>query len=296
VIRFRFVQEHQTELPVKRMCELVEVPRSSFYAWVNHMPSAREIADGELLVTIREIYARSRNTYGVPRMLGQLQRRGHRIARSRVARLMRAHGLVGAHASKKWRRGRPDAGGVPDLLQRDFHASAPNQRWVADITEFATGDGKLYLAAVRDLFHRGIVGWDTAGRQDTALVVSALTMALARTGHPSDVIHHSDKGTQYTSLDFAFTAGNADMQLSFGSTGDAFDNAAMETTWARLKVEIAWIRGSIWFETRAECHAYLFEFIEVFYNRQRHQTGLDHLTPAEYADKWRHDHGQPNLS
>ena len=173
---------------------------------------------------------------------------------------------------------------------RDFRAIAPNQRWVADITEFPTGEGKLYLAGIRDLFHRGIVGWDTSGRQDAALVVSALTMALARTGNPAEVIHHADKGSQYTSLDFAFAAGNADMHLSFGSTGDAFDNAAMETFWARLKVEIAWIRGSIWFETRAAAHAYLFEFIEVFYNRQRHQAGLGHLTPAEYADKWRRDH------
>jgi transposase InsO family protein len=277
------------------MCELAEIPRSSFYAWLTRTSSARDVADAALLEVIRDIYARSRNTYGVPRMVGQLHRRGHRVSRGRVARLMRANNLIGAHASKKWRRGRPDAGGIPDLLQRNFRADAPNQRWVADITEFATGDGKLYLAAVRDLFHRGIVGWDTAGRQDAALVVSALTMALARTGHPTNVIHHADKGTQYTSLDFAFAAGNADMQLSFGSTGDAYDNAAMETFWARLKVEIAWIRGSIWFATRAEAHAYLFEFIEVFYNRQRHQPGLGHLTPAEYADKWRHDHGHQDL-
>lgn len=158
-----------TELPVKRMCELAEIPRSSFYAWLTRKPSARDIADEALLVTIRDIYARSRKTYGVPRMLGQLQRRGHRVARSHVARLMRANGLVGAHASKKWRRGRPDAGGVPDLLSRDFRAVAPNQRWVADITEFPTGEGKLYLAGIRDLFHRGIVGWDSAGRQDAAL-------------------------------------------------------------------------------------------------------------------------------
>ena len=103
-------------------------------------------------------------------------------------------------------------------------------------------------------------------------------MALARTVTPAEVIHHADKGSQYTSLDFAFAAGNADMTLSFGSTGDAYDNAAMETLWARLKVEINWIRGSIWFPTRAEAHAYLFEFIEVFYNRQRHQAGLEHLT------------------
>lgn len=292
----RFVQDNQTELPVKRMCELVDVPRSSFYAWVNRTPSAREIADAELLDVIRDIYQRSRNTYGVPRVYGQLRRSGRRVARSRVARLMRREGLVGAHASKKWRRGRPDAGGLPDLLNRDFQATAPNQRWVADVTEFPTGEGKLFLAGIRDLCHRGIVGWDTSGRQDATLVVSALTMALTRTGHPADVIHHADKGSIYTSLDFAFAAGNADMTLSFGSTGDAYDNAAMETFWARLKVEIHWIRGSIWFPTRADAHAYLFEFIEVFYNRQRHQAGLGHLTPAEYADKWRRDHEGLDLS
>jgi putative transposase len=235
VIRFRFVEDNQAELPVKRMCELVELPRSSFYAWVNHTPSARDLADQALLDTIGDIYRRSRNTYGVPRIYGQLRRSGQRVARSRVARLMRANGLVGAHPAKKWRRGRPDAGGVPDLLRRDFRADRPNTRWVADITEFGTGEGKLYLAAIRDLHHRGIVGWDTGGRQDAALVVSALTMALARTGHPANVIHHADKGSQYTSLDFAFAAGNADMQLSFGSTGDAFDNAAMETFWGGMR-------------------------------------------------------------
>ena len=282
MIGLRFVQDHQANLPVKRMCELVEVPRSSFYAWANRKPTARDVADAELLEVIRDIYARSRNTYGVPRMVGQLRNRGRRVARSRVARLMRANGLVGAHASKKWRRGRPDAGGVPDLLNRQFHADAPNQRWVADVTEFPTGEGKLFLAGVRDLFHRGIVGWDTSARQDTVLVVSALTMALARTGRPAEVIHHADKGSIYTSLDFAFAAGNADMQLSFGSTGDAYDNAAMETFWARLKVEIAWIRGSIWFATRAEAHAYLFEFIEVFYNRNRIHSTLGYHTPVDF--------------
>lgn len=278
------------------MCELVEVPRSSFYAFVNRTPSAREAADAELLETIREIHSRSRGTYGVPRVYGQLRRTGHRVARSRVARLMRANNLVGAHASKRWRRGRPDTGGLVDLLQRDFTATAPNQRWVADVTEFPTGEGKLFLAGIRDLFHRGIVGWDTSARQDSILVVNALTMALTRTGNPADVTHHADKGSIYTSLDFAFNAGNNHVALSFGSTGDAYDNAAMETFWARLKVEIAWIRGSIWFATRAEAHAYLFEFIEVFYNRQRHQTGLGHLTPTEYADKWRRDHEGLDLS
>jgi putative transposase len=287
VIRFRFVHDNMTELSVERMCLLVEVPRSSFYAWLTRRPSARELADRALLATITDIHVRSRRTYGAPRVHGQLQRAGVRVSRKRVARLMHANDLVGAHTRKKWRRGRPDAGGVPDLLKRDFTARSPNERWVADITEFPTGEGKLFLAGIRDLCHRGIVGWDTSGVQNTVLVVNALTMALTRAGHPSGVTHHADKGTQYTSLDFAMNAGNANVTLSFGSTGDAYDNAAMETFWARLKTEITHMRGSIHFATRAEAHAFLFEFIEVFYNRQRHQAGLGHLTPTEYADHWR---------
>ena len=287
MIRFRFVRDNQAELSVERMCQLIEVPRSSFYAWLNRKPSAREIADADLLEEITKIYRASRNTYGVPRVYGQLRRAGTRVSRGRVARLMRANGLVGAHTRKKWRRGRPDAGGAPDLLNRGFSATRPNQFWVADISEFPTSEGKVYLAGIRDLYHRGIVGWDIAARQDSILVVNALTMALARTGHPADVVHHSDKGVQYTSLDFAINAGNGAVELSFGSTGDCYDNAAMETFWARLKTEIGWIRGDIWFPTRAAARAYLFEFIEVFYNRQRHQAGLGHLTPAEYADRWR---------
>jgi putative transposase len=292
VIRLRFVQDHRIEFPVDRMCTRVEVPRSSFYEWSTRTPSARERADGELLEIIIEIHEASRRTYGIPRVLGQLQRRGIRIARSRVARIMRTNGLQGAHARRKWKRHRHDGDPTEDLLNRDFVAANPNERWVADFTEFPTDEGKLFPAGIRDLCHHGIVGWDTSDTQDTVLAVSALTMALARTGHPGDVIHHADHGSQYTSYDFAVTAGNANVRLSFGSVGDAFDNAAIESFWARLKVEIAWIRGSIRFRTRAEAHAYLFEFIEVFYNRQRHQAGLEHRTPAEYHEHWRQAHQQ----
>lgn len=287
MIRFRFVQDHRAVFEVKRMCDLVEVSRSSFYAWSTRVPSARDRADAVLLEQILEIYEASRGTYGVPRVLGQLRRRGVRVARSRVARIMRANGLRGAHARKRWKNTRRTGDPTEDLLNRQFVADRPNSRWVADFTEFPTGEGKLHLAGIRDLFHHGIVGWDTSDTQDTVLAVSALTMALTRTGAPDDVVHHADHGSQYTSFDFAVAAGNANVRLSFGSVGDAYDNAAIESFWARLKVEIAWIRGSIRFATRAACHAYLFEFIEVFYNRQRHQAGLDHLTPAEYLERWR---------
>ena len=156
--------------------------------------------------------------------------------------------------ASKWRRGRPDIAPAADRLQRVFSAERPNLRWVADITEFPTGEGKLHLAGIRDLCHRGIVGWAMDEHQDAQLVVDALTMALGRTApDPDGLIHHSDKGSQYTSLDFVMAAGHAGLQLSFGSTGDCFDNAAMETFWATLKREIAHIRGplGIWFETRA---------------------------------------------
>lgn len=138
MIRFRFVSANRAEFSTKRMCHLVGVPRSSFYAWVNHKPTARDVADAALVEVMRDICQRSRNTYGVPRMYGQLRRAGHRVARSRVARLMRANTMVGAHASKRWRRGRPDAGGAVDLLNRNFAATAPNQRWVADIRDCCT--------------------------------------------------------------------------------------------------------------------------------------------------------------
>ena len=196
MIRLRFVHDHQAEFPVERMCTLVEVPRSSFYAWLNRVPSARDRADAVLLEVITEIYVASRRTYGIPRVVGQLKIRHIRVARSRVARIMRVNGLQGAHSPRKWKRTRPDGELTEDLLQRDFRASNPNERWVADFTEFPTGEGKLYLAGIRDLCHHGIVGWDTSGTQDTVLAVAALTMALTRTGHPDDVIHHADHGPQ----------------------------------------------------------------------------------------------------
>lgn len=295
MIRFRFVEDHRGVYDVKRMCAVVEVPRSSFYDWASGPTAAaqaRVSADTELAVVIEQVWRDSRRTYGWPRVWGQLtRRRGMTVSRRRVARIMRDQGFVGAHTRRRWRRGRPDVAPAPDRLQRDFRAERPNLRWVADITEFPTGEGKLHLAAIRDLCHRGIVGWSMDEHQDAQLVVDALTMALGRTA-PADtdgLIHHSDRGSQYTALDFVMAAGHAGLQLSFGSTGDCFDNAAMETFWATLKREIAHIRGpqGIWFETRAACRAYLFEFIEVFYNRQRHQAGLDHLTPAEYAAQHR---------
>ena len=279
--RFRFVEEHQQIYPVKRLCELVEVSRSGFYAWQGRPRSARANEDAELVDEIRTIHERSRGTYGAPRIEGQLRRAGRCHGRKRVARLMRTNGLVGAHARRRWRRGRPDTAPAPDLLERDFTATAPDERWVGDITEFATGDGKLYLAAIVDLCDRSVVGWSMRERATTDLVIDALVMAIGRRRPEAEIVHHSDRGSVYTSLRFANHLEDYGVVASFGSTGDAYDNAAMEAFWATLKRELAWIHHRDRWSSRAELRAALFDYIEAFYNRARHQAGLDHRTPSE---------------
>jgi transposase InsO family protein len=228
VSRFRFVEDHANTYPVKRLCELVEVSRSGFYAWRDRPTPLRQVTDEALVVAIREIHERSRGTYGAPRVEGQLRRGGRCHGRKRVARLMRVEGLVGAYARRRWRRGRPDTAPAPDLLERDFSAAAPDLRWVGDITEFATGDGKLYLAGILDLYDRTLVGWSMHERATTDLVINALVMAIGRRQPDHDVVHHSDRGSVYTSLRFANHLEDYGLVASFGSVGDAYDNAAME--------------------------------------------------------------------
>lgn len=282
--RFRFVEDHRDVYDVKRLCRLAEVSRSGFYAWRTRPPSRRSVRDGELVAAITTIHAESRRTYGAPRVHGQLARRGVHVGCKRVARLMRQQGLVGVNPRRKWRRGRLDIAPAPDLLRRDFTAERPNQRWVADITEFVTDEGKLYVAGIRDLCHRGLVGWSMDEHPDAELVVDAMVMALGRTTpDPDGLIHHADRGSQYTSLAFCATANLHGLQVSFSRTGNCYDNAAMETFWSSIKREILWSRGSLRFATRADARVFLFEWFEVFYNRQRHQAALDHRTPAEYA-------------
>ena len=190
-------------------------------------------------------------------MWGQLRRRGVRVSEKRVARLMAECGLVGAHSRKKWRRAANTAP-AGDLLERDFTAEASDQRWVADITEFGCVDGKLFLAGIMDLHDRGIAGWSMGERQTTDLVVNALVMALARRDPDAELIHHADRGAQYTSVEFSNRLADWQLRPSFGSTGDCFDNAAMESTWATLKREIRHLHGDWRHITRSELRTILF--------------------------------------
>jgi transposase InsO family protein len=283
VSRFRFVEAYKDTYTVKRLCSLAEVSRTGFYAWSKRPPSKRAIANEAVLEAMVDIHTQSRGTYGAPRIEGQLRRRGMVVNHKRVARLMAANGLVGVSNRRKWRRSDPHKGRLaPDLIERDFTATGPDQKWVADITEFECGDGRLYLAGIMDLYSRRIVGWSIGHRRPAELVVDALVAALVRREPPAGVVHHGDHGSQYTSMVFADTAADHDVVLSFGSVGSCFDNAAMEAFWSTLKRELAHIHQTTTWAHRDDLRAALFDYIEVFYNRQRHQAGLDHQTPADY--------------
>ena len=219
----RFVSEHAGEYPVTRLCELVEVPRSSFYEWANRPPSQHYFDDVDLSRGIYEIHVASRRTYGSPRVTGQLHNAGRHHGRKRIARIMAECGLVGVHGRKRWRRGRLDTAPACDLLERDFTAERSNQRWVADITEFRCRDGKLFLAGIKDLCDQGFAGWSMGERQTTDLVVNALVMALARRAADGELLHHADHGSQYTSLEFTNRLADWKINASYGTVGDCFD-------------------------------------------------------------------------
>ncbi len=280
--RQRFVKDHEREYPVKALCSLMEVSRSGFYAWRNGTPSPRVVANELLSEQIAEIHQRSRKTYGAPRVHQELRRCDVFVGRKRVARLMQEGGLVGAHSRRKWRRGKANTAFAPDLVQRDFHRSAPNELWVADISEFKTFDGKLYLAGVMDLGSNALVGWSMGERQTTDLVINAVAMAVERRDPRQAPIHHSDRGSQYTSLAFSQRLSALGLVQSFGSTGDCYDNAAMESFWATLKRELHHIHGKKIWATREALRLAIFDYIETFYNRSRSQARLGYLSPTDY--------------
>jgi len=270
---------------VSALCAVLEVSRSGYYAWRQRPPSAREQADAALQLAIREIYALSRQTYGSPRILAELRARGYRCGRKRVARLMREADLQGipAPAAPRTTISTPDAPMIPDLLQRDFSATAPNQKWVADITYVATAEGWLYLALVVDLFSRMVVGWAMLPQLTSDLVLLALQMAVHRRQPPQELIHHSDHGSQYTSHTVQGLLAKYQIQASLGSVGDCYDNAAMESCFASLKRECI---HRHFFTSRAEARTVIFQFIEVFYNRIRRHSSLDYLSPVAFEQAY----------
>ena len=269
---------------VRTMCRVLGVSPSGYYAWKNRPPSPRAVANGRLLSRIREIHVFSRETYGQPRMYAELRDDGWQVNHKRVRRLMRLDGLQGATRRKKWRTTKRDrdARPAPDLVERDFNVDGPDQLWVADITYVPTWSGFLYLAVVVDAWSRRVVGWSMKTHLRTELVLDALNMALQQR-RPHDVIHHSDQGTQYTSIAFGLRCKEARVRPSMGSVGDAYDNAMCESFFATLESELLQRKS---FPNQAEARMAVFDFIEAWYNPHRRHSSLGQMSPLNYERRY----------
>ena len=272
---------NQATFPLATMARVLGVSEAGYYAWRHRPQSAHAYADAALLKRVRTIHATSRETYGSPRVHAALQADGEKHGRKRVARLMRTAGLVGASrrragvtTTKRDKEAKP----APDLVDRNFTAPAPNQLWVADITFVPTAAGFLYLAVVLDAWSRKIVGWSMANHLRAELVLDAMEMAIGQR-RPGDVVHHSDQGSQYTSLAFGNRCKEAGVRPSMGSVGDAYDNAMAESFFATLECELLDRRR---FASQAEARMACFSFIEGWYNPVRLHSSLGYRSPMAY--------------
>ena len=274
------MKTHQAAHSVTTMCRVLGVSASGYYAWQQRDLSPRTRQDQQLLEQIRASHHRSRGTYGAPRIHRDLRAAGTRVGRKRVARVLKQAGLCGV-SRRKWpvtTVRAPHRRPAPDLVQRAFTATGPNQLWVADITYIPTATGFLYLAVVLDVWSRRIVGWAMATHLRTGLVVAALDMAIAQR-QPAAVIHHSDQGCQYTALEFGRRCREANVRPSMGSVGDCYDNALCESFFATLECELL---ERVTLRTPAEARTTVFDFIEGWYNPTRRHSALDYLSPNDF--------------
>jgi putative transposase len=274
---------NQVHFSIAAMCRLLGVSPSGYYAWRTRGPSARAREDAALTDRIRSFHKRSRGTYGAPRIHQDLAEEGIRLGPKRVARLMKAEGLQGVSRRKGTRTTIRKEGErpAPDLVDRNFSVTEPDTLWVADITYIPTWAGFLFLAVVLDACTRRVVGWAMATHLKTQLVLDALEMALGQR-RPNQVVHHSDQGSQYTSLAFGQRCRQAGVRPSMGSVGDCYDNAMCESFFATLECELI---DRSRFRTQAEARMAVFEFIEAWYNPRRRHSALDYLSPVQYEKR-----------
>lgn len=284
---FRFVQREKVR--VRTACRVLGVSASGYHAWRVRPKSLRALDDEVLALQIARIHTQSRGTYGAPRIHAELRlAHGTRCGRKRVARLMRQAGLAGVTRRRRYRsaRGVRETAPAADLVLRDFHAIAPGALWVADITYVDTAEGFLYLAVVLDVFSRKVAGWAMRRHLGTELVTSALDMAIARCRPGAGLVHHSDRGTQYTSFAFGRRLREAGILASMGRTGDAYDNALCESFFGSLECELL---DRSRFATREAARIALFDWLETWYNPRRRHSALDYLAPLEFERRWQHE-------
>ncbi len=279
---FRLIDAEKAGYPVSLLCRVLGVSRSGYYAWRERPPSRRSVEDSVLTARIREVHERSRRTYGYPRVHAELNASGIvQCGRRRVARLMREAGLRGCMRGRRRSTTRCEKNAVPapdDLVDRRFLAASADRLWLADITYLPTREGFLYLSFILDACSRKVVGWSMADHLRTELVTDALRMALWRRRRPSGVIHHSDRGSQYTALSFGECLKEAGVFPSMGRVGSALDNAMAESFVSTLKAELP----ERPFPTRESARTAVFEYIEGFYNPIRRHSSIGYMSPADY--------------
>jgi putative transposase len=282
-VKFRFVEEQlRPRFPADVCCDVLGVSRSGYYAWRDRPGSARARRREELARKVKAVHERNRGVYGSPRVFRALKAGGESVCENTVAKVMAEHGIR-AKSKKKFvprttdsRHEQPVA---PNLLGRRFEAPAPDRKWAVDITYVPTDQGWLYLAGVIDLCSRKVVGWSMAGHMRTELVSDALGMALARRRPGAGLLHHSDRGVQYASEDYQYLLRSHGIECSMSGRGDCWDNAVMESFWGTLKTELV---NHERYETREQARASVFEYIEVFYNRQRLHSSLGYVSPEQF--------------
>jgi transposase InsO family protein len=288
----RYIDSHRAGFGVEPICRALGVSASAYYERRRGRPSKRALTDERLLALIREVHAENYEAYGYRRLWKALRRRGERVARCQVQRLMRANGIQGAkRRGKPWRTTRPDPSARrADLVERNFKVSRPDRLWLADISYLRCWEGVVFFAFVIDAFSRKVIGWQLAGHMRTTLVLDALRMALAQRRAGADValVHHSDRGSQYTSVDYTQTLADNRVAQSVGSIGDAYDNAMAESFLDSFKVEL--IKDRVW-QTREQLELAIVEYLSWFNNARLHES-LGDVTPAEFEqlhDTWRPD-------
>jgi len=284
VSHYRFIHAERANYPVTILCRVLHIARSGYYAWTRRGVSARATADQALIDQIALIHARSRHTYGTPRVHAALRASGVRCGSRRVARRMRAAGLAGCHRRRRTRTTVPDPARVPapNLVARDFTAAGPDRLWIGDITYIATWEGWLYLAVLLDAHSRRVVGWALADHLRTELTLDALAMARGSRRPAAGLIHHTDRGGQYAAIAYQEVLAARDITASMSRAGDCYDNAMAESFFATLKAELVDTRP---WPTRQTARQAIFEWIEVFYNRQRSHSALGYQPPVAFEQE-----------
>lgn len=278
----RFIDAERAYYPVTMLCRLVDVSRAGYYAWSRRPPSKRAQADAALTEEIRVIHTQSRQTYGVPRVQASLCASGHQVSRKRVARLMRDAGLRGCGRRRRVRTtvSDPAATPAPNLVQRQFSVGELNLLWITDLTYLWTAEGWLYLAALLDAHSRRVIGWAMADHLRVELALEALAMALReRRPRRNELVHHSDRGSQYTAGAYQAVLEAHGIRCSMSRKGDCLDNAMAESFFATLKRELMPDDG---WPTKEEARAAVFEWIAVYYNRQRLHSSIGYLPPVDF--------------